>query len=186
MISAVKVLFLLLSLYPTVGGYTVSVSCTIDTMQIFVGFDEHFHGSLSLRPNTDCVLDGQGRRLLLFSISLQAALTERCSIMQLDHEYVGVLEVQMNKNLILASDSLFLVKCPVHNVHLPIVFDRKYIVNPRTSTLLKRIFRINTPIRADMSLISPSALEVQGLEPMLAVVGQTYSLNLVFYHGNSC
>lgn len=67
-----------------------------------------------MRPNNDCFLDGQGRRLLLFSISLQAALTERCSVMQLTNEYVGILELQMNRNLIVASDSQFVVKCPAH------------------------------------------------------------------------
>lgn len=127
-----SLIFLLLAyLFVNTHGFTVSVSCTIDTMQIFVGFDERFNGRLILHPNNDCFLEGQGRRLLLFSISLQAALTERCSVMQMAHEYVGIIEVQMNRNLIVASDSQFVVKCPTHiqlqPTHSPIEFNKRYV-----------------------------------------------------------
>ena len=110
-------LFLLGGAHVYAQGFTVSVTCTIDTMQILVGFDEHFHGRLILRPNNDCFLDGDGRKLLLFSISLQASQTERCSTMLMTSEYVGIMEVQMNRNLIVSSDGQFVVKCPAH-VHL--------------------------------------------------------------------
>jgi hypothetical protein len=109
--------FLLILLANVCDGLTVSVRCEIDTMQISVGFDERFHGRLILRPNNDCYLDGEGRRFLLFSISLQAALTERCSVIQMENEYVGILEVQMNKNLIVSSDQ-YLVSCPIR-INLP-------------------------------------------------------------------
>uniref|UniRef100_A0A7E4W5V0 ZP domain-containing protein n=1 Tax=Panagrellus redivivus TaxID=6233 RepID=A0A7E4W5V0_PANRE len=93
----------------------VSVSCSSNAIDLTFAFDEPFIGKIVTRPKRECSAIGKGTSRLKVTIELDAQTRNRCSIVEHENEYIGIIDVQMHRSLSLSEDTSYLVRCPKNN-----------------------------------------------------------------------
>uniref|UniRef100_A0A914GX76 Uncharacterized protein n=1 Tax=Globodera rostochiensis TaxID=31243 RepID=A0A914GX76_GLORO len=92
---------------------SVSVRCSSHSMEMFVQFREPFHGRLKTRPNGLCFVNGRGRSRVGLRLPLDDAHRRRCAIVRRETEFVAIVDLEMNTNVVTAEDNAYFVRCPI-------------------------------------------------------------------------